>query len=152
MRRGLLPGAGPDGISTSRQIFAVDSLQMQRGALAYAIIDCGRRQRGPKNVLPSPRPSAGTSPTADLCYFINTKRAFSTISMRCGNADANSPCCLPQTRRTPPCYRPLTRGANLLDLNSFLPDRASIIRCRIQFSPCSQGGGGNRRPDNSLAA
>src|SRR5437764_10029661 len=58
------------------------------------------------------------------------------------NARPKSPCCLPQTRRSPPCCPSVASGIELFDLLGIIGGRSGDFRRRLGFSPCSEGGTG----------
>src|ERR1700730_18370722 len=58
------------------------------------------------------------------------------------NAHPKSPCCLPQDRPSPPCWRSPPLGVYVFDLDGFIVDLFVHSRRRIDFSPCSEGGAG----------
>src|SRR5215472_16230530 len=63
------------------------------------------------------------------------------------NADTVPPCCLPQDRPSPPCWPSADAGTQPFDLPFLMGDLAGDFGCRIEVSPCSQGGAGLSGPD-----
>src|ERR1700757_2722002 len=64
------------------------------------------------------------------------------------NDHPKSPCCVPQTHHSSPCYQSVASAIQTFDLLGFIGDRSGNLRDRIAFPPWSQG---DARPLQSFA-